>query len=661
MFNFIITIINIVFIILFFIYSLKFFDKNLRVISVFRSNFFKMVNFNRFAIDNQSKKYAKKKSNLVVITHLENSNTWRYLSHFVSYLLMRFNHNTLLETIWTIIPIVIVLAIAIPSFILIYALDASLDSALVIKAIGHQWYWSYDCEFCWDLDLFLDLYYFENSRSLLYLKMIDALTTPNIRFKLFPPIYTPDIKANSDYFVNYLAQYIYTLDMYMTYVLELLEDRLYSPDFSEYEDKTYFKYLYNKDGQNMLNFKNFSLIPMEEVRDDFIQFFKDSGGIEVLKDLSTNFLKDDYNTLYDIFRTYFISAFSTYKEFGHIQFDSYMKYENQLIKGEVRLLEVDNALLIPYRLPVDMVVTSMDVIHSWAVPSLGVKLDATPGRLTHTGLFIERQGVFFGQCSELCGVNHAFMPIKVVAVSYDDYLIYCYDLSFSKDNFFFFREKLDAIDMLKKEHLQFTTVDSIPYSVLEIYTGTDYDIAVTFVENLLSWHIFLELNHVPEWENYVTENPDILFNGGWIHPVLQFFNKFIDNMEQVSVGHVWRHMGFLENAEDYLYINFPYPSHVRYYIPLLINGVEEQRIFNVLDNNNILFPFEYNDQGKLSLKSTNDIDFLLEHLDTSKYFYPKLDVFKNKNGQFFEVWEKQPWFFKEEFYFADYDSKFKKS
>lgn len=190
----------------------------------------------------------------------------------------KFNHNTIVETIWTLIPISIVLAIAIPSFILMYALDAALDGVITVKAIGHQWYWSYECEF-------------------------------------------PDV-------LNYIE----------------------SQTINEIENV------------NMLN----------------------------------------------------------------IHFDSYMIYTDQLKEGEIRLLEVDKALFLPFRVPVDIVITSVDVIHSWAVPSLGVKVDAVPGRLNHIGIFIERKGVFYGQCSELCGVNHGFMPIKVVAVSYPDYINYCY-------------------------------------------------------------------------------------------------------------------------------------------------------------------------------------------------------------------------------------------
>jgi cytochrome c oxidase subunit 2 len=99
------------------------------------------------------------------------------------------------------------------------------------------------------------------------------------------------------------------------------------------------------------------------------------------------------------------------------EFDSYMIPEEMLQPGDLRLLEVDNALHLPVGMPIRLLITSTDVIHSWAVPSLGVKVDAVPGRLNEIYIFIFRKGEFYGQCSELCGVNHGFMPIKVVSTA----------------------------------------------------------------------------------------------------------------------------------------------------------------------------------------------------------------------------------------------------
>nr|AWW89667.1 cytochrome c oxidase subunit 2 [Sargassum horneri]AWW89704.1 cytochrome c oxidase subunit 2 [Sargassum horneri]QCC70968.1 cytochrome c oxidase subunit 2 [Sargassum horneri]QCC71005.1 cytochrome c oxidase subunit 2 [Sargassum horneri]QCC71042.1 cytochrome c oxidase subunit 2 [Sargassum horneri] len=115
-----------------------------------------------------------------------------------------------------------------------------------------------------------------------------------------------------------------------------------------------------------------------------------------------------------------------------INFDSYLIGEDDLIipephsvgkAGKVfRLLEVDNRLFVPINTHIRVLVTSADVLHSWAVPSLGIKIDACPGRLNQVFLFVKREGVFYGQCSEICGVNHGFMPIVVQAVNQDDYL-----------------------------------------------------------------------------------------------------------------------------------------------------------------------------------------------------------------------------------------------
>jgi len=168
-------------------------------------------------------------------------------------------HGTALEIIWTITPAFILVAIAYPSFKLIYLIDEVIDAGITIKVVGHQWYWSYE--------------------------------------------------------------------------------------YSDYADQ---------DGTS-------------------------------------------------------------------IEFDSYMIPEASLESGDLRLLEVDNQLVVPTNTHIRVILASADVIHCWAVPSLGVKLDCIPGRLNQTGFLANREGVFYGQCSEICGANHAFMPIAVKAVNLDEY------------------------------------------------------------------------------------------------------------------------------------------------------------------------------------------------------------------------------------------------
>jgi cytochrome c oxidase subunit 2 len=159
-------------------------------------------------------------------------------------------HNTLLEVIWTIVPIMILVVIAIPSFKLLFFYDTVPDSAMTIKAVGHQWYWAYE-----------------------------------------------------------------------------------------------------------------------------------------------------------------------YPDDGDFGFDALMVEDGDLADGEPRLLATDEKIVLPVDTDIRVLLTAEDVIHAWAVPALGVKMDAVPGRLSETWLRITKEGKYYGQCSELCGVNHGFMPIEIHAVS----------------------------------------------------------------------------------------------------------------------------------------------------------------------------------------------------------------------------------------------------
>lgn len=103
------------------------------------------------------------------------------------------------------------------------------------------------------------------------------------------------------------------------------------------------------------------------------------------------------------------------------QFDSYMKPTEELKLGQLRLLTTDTTALFPWSTRIRLLATSADVIHSWALPAAGVKMDAIPGRVNQISLFFNRQGIFHGQCSELCGVNHGFMPITVKVLDVDKF------------------------------------------------------------------------------------------------------------------------------------------------------------------------------------------------------------------------------------------------
>lgn len=188
------------------------------------------------------------------------------LSYFISISLekqKKFTHDYVIEIVWTVIPSIVLVFIALPSFTLLYSIDEIVNPELTFKVIGHQWYWSYEF----------------------------------------------------DDYKNALQRFDVEFDSYM----------------------------------------------------------------QPTEDLMT---KDDNGAFYNL-----------------------------------RLLEVDAPLYLPIRTHIRVIVTSADVLHSWAIPSLGVKCDAVPGRLNQVSLFIKRAGSYYGQCSEICGVNHGFMPIGIHAIA----------------------------------------------------------------------------------------------------------------------------------------------------------------------------------------------------------------------------------------------------
>ena len=105
-----------------------------------------------------------------------------------------------------------------------------------------------------------------------------------------------------------------------------------------------------------------------------------------------------------------------------IEFDSYIIPQNELELNIFRLLDVDNRTIVPYKIHIRILISSADVLHAWTVPSLGVKADAIPGRLNQVKFIRQRPGIFFGQCSEICGANHRFMPIVIEIVNINYFL-----------------------------------------------------------------------------------------------------------------------------------------------------------------------------------------------------------------------------------------------
>nr|UAT98567.1 cytochrome c oxidase subunit II [Penthicodes caja] len=109
-----------------------------------------------------------------------------------------------------------------------------------------------------------------------------------------------------------------------------------------------------------------------------------------------------------------------YSDSKKMEFESYMI--NSKTPSSFRLIEVDNRMVTPIMTQMRMIVSSSDVIHSWTIPSLGIKMDAIPGRLNQISMMVNKPGVFFGQCSEICGMNHSFMPITMESVKMSTFI-----------------------------------------------------------------------------------------------------------------------------------------------------------------------------------------------------------------------------------------------
>nr|YP_009733497.1 cytochrome c oxidase subunit II [Iassus dorsalis]QHV34335.1 cytochrome c oxidase subunit II [Iassus dorsalis] len=108
-----------------------------------------------------------------------------------------------------------------------------------------------------------------------------------------------------------------------------------------------------------------------------------------------------------------------YSDLKKIEFESYMK---PISMKSIRMMETDNRLVLPFKTKMRLITTSEDVIHSWTIQSLGIKVDSMPGRINQSSIYMSRPGMFFGQCSEICGANHSFMPIMIESVNLKSFI-----------------------------------------------------------------------------------------------------------------------------------------------------------------------------------------------------------------------------------------------
>jgi cytochrome c oxidase subunit 1 len=271
------------------------------------------------------------------------------------YTWLHLTSGVIIEVIWTIFPGVILLFIAIPSFALLYAMDEVIDPVLTIKVIGHQWYWSYEYyDFCVSMD--------------------------NSPFNIW------------DHVVNDKNLH------------KLVEDkRLVKTACDDYNRcRRVIPYMEKKSDIPCVEFITADDVRLRQRIDELRLLKLESQGLFNI----FSFTKFFYKKIPD-FDPILVSVIK----------DSYLVGSNDLNFGDLRLLKTDFPLLLPQNTHIRILISSTDVLHSWSVPVFGIKVDAVPGRLNQISLFSKSQGIFYGQCSELCGINHAFMPIEVYVLN----------------------------------------------------------------------------------------------------------------------------------------------------------------------------------------------------------------------------------------------------
>lgn len=240
----------------------------------------------------------------------------------------------------------------------------------------------------------------------------------------FSPVLNSNVEGLKGYCNSLLQDYLFSSTRAWEFVLQDLFN-LKHKNALRLNQLHFLELLFNvsmESGSNVapLSFWNISY-PLFSFMTEHINYKGSSIKLHIAEDMSTNYftemLPEAKEACYG-----FLSTFSSKFSAVNIIFDSRMVEENDLVYGSLRLLEVDNRLFLPTFTPIRLLVTSYDVLHSWAVPSLGIKMDACPGRLNQVSLNIKRAGVFYGQCSEICGINHGFMPIVVTAISMEDFI-----------------------------------------------------------------------------------------------------------------------------------------------------------------------------------------------------------------------------------------------
>lgn len=333
---------------------------------------------------------------LVFVTFMIGTILVRYQASFVSkesripvmqyYNAHGVTHNTVLEIVWTIVPTLILLLIATPSFALIYALDEIVEPELTLRVVGRQWYWTYEfpdqVSFGVPLTEEINQAYVSSLVSSLETKRISSVSLTNEINEALLSIFSEHRPSSEITFTKAdLADLQGTLVDWTEEDFVSLQSKVDGHRISDFE----FGHQLGGNSQIVIADAIAAIVHTDDVKEL----------LAVQSHLQLN-----------------IPGFSI---------NSYIVATEDLFPGSFRLLEADRRLVLPFGTNIRVLVTSYDVIHSWTVPSFGIKVDALPGRLNEYYLNLNYLGLFYGQCSEICGVNHGFMPIKVEVTTEDQF------------------------------------------------------------------------------------------------------------------------------------------------------------------------------------------------------------------------------------------------
>jgi len=318
-------------------------------------------------------------------------------------------HMSTLEVVWTLLPVLALITIALPSLSMLYYFSLSFSPAVVVNVIGHQWFWSYEYNYTSEQYLFDKT---TNYHMFLFEDITDECIETFQKFYYLyksnrPSIYSPFFEA--DVFYSSFPLPASPLDFEISHWVD--EFSLYRTMW-EVICSDHIKPALSTDPRGIV-VSNCDL--MTYLSDIFLKFYYIDPLTELFPiPLSVAYSSNDFCPISS--SVYTDLSILDFSQRDLEKFDSIMVQVEDLNYGSYRLLEVDKPLYLPVDVPIRVIVSSDDVLHSWAVPSLGVKIDCVPGRLNVVEFRIARTGVFYGQCSEICGTQHGFMPICIVAV-----------------------------------------------------------------------------------------------------------------------------------------------------------------------------------------------------------------------------------------------------